>query len=70
MDNFIFGDVYHLNDVLTDRQRELITLVVLTANQDMSGISEHTKSVPLEPQATVNEKTRYNNGLEIQVNIK
>lgn len=44
MDNFIYGDVYHFNDVLTDRQRELITLVVLTANQDMSRISEHTKA--------------------------
>lgn len=111
MDNFIHGDVYHFNDVLTDRQRELITLVVLTANQDMSGILEHTKaalnvgvppveikeaiyqcapymgmskaamaldavnfafanvgiSVPLEPQSTVTEDTRYNDGLEIQV---
>ena len=44
MVNFIFGDVYHFNEMLTDRQRELITLVVLTANQDMSGISEHTKA--------------------------
>lgn len=111
MDNFIYGDVYHLNDMLTDRQRELITLVVLTANQDAKGIATHTKaalnvgvdpveikeaiyqcapymgvsrvtqalevvnttfaesgiSVPLEPQSTVNEATRYNDGLEIQV---
>lgn len=111
MDNFIYGDVYHLNDVLTDRQRELITLVVLTANQDAKGIASHTKaalhvgvnpveikeaiyqcapymgmsrvtqaleavnaslvdagiSVPLEQQSTVNEATRYNDGLEIQV---
>lgn len=44
MDNFIFGDVYNLNDALTDRLRELIALVVLTANQDERGLSAHTKA--------------------------
>ena len=44
MDNFIFGDVYNLNDVLTDRLRELIALVVLTANQDKCGLAAHTKA--------------------------
>lgn len=111
MDNFIYGDVYHFNDVLTDRQRELITLVVLAANQDLQGLADHTNAalrvgvkpveikeaiyqctpymglsrvtsalnsinkifakegitVPLEPQSTVIDDTRYSGGLEIQV---
>lgn len=111
MDKFIYGDVRNHTDVLTERLCELITIVVLTANQDMTGISDHTRAalrtgvspveikeavyqcvpymglskvtgvltainkvfeaegikLPLPAQSTVNEDTRYEAGLDIQV---
>lgn len=43
LDKFIFGEVYHQNGSLTERQRELINLVVFTVNQNQQEIAAHTK---------------------------
>lgn len=43
LDNFIFGEIYHFNDMLTDRERELINMVVFTTNQNYGEITEHTR---------------------------
>ena len=40
LNGFIFGDVFHHGD-LTDKLRELITLVVLTTNQSMEQLKAH-----------------------------
>ncbi|OLN26363.1 carboxymuconolactone decarboxylase family protein [Desulfosporosinus metallidurans] len=42
MNNFIFGDVFYRGK-LTDKQRELITLVVLTTNQTLGEVKVHVK---------------------------
>lgn len=41
LSRFIFGDVFH-QGVLTDKERELITLVVLTANGTTPQLAAHT----------------------------
>lgn len=111
LDKFIFGDIYHQNNKLTDKQRELINLVVFTTNQNQQEITAHTEvalrigvnpveikeavyqcapyigfskvlealssinrvfqesgvKLPLPSQNRVTEKTRYDEGLNIQV---
>lgn len=42
LNNFIFGDVFD-HGRLTDKQRELITLVVLTTNQTLEEVKVHVK---------------------------
>lgn len=42
LNNFIFGDVFY-HGKLTDKQRELITLVVLTTNQTLGEVKVHVK---------------------------
>lgn len=41
INNFIYGDVYHQNDLLDVRERELITLVSLTVNQSYGLLKQH-----------------------------
>jgi len=44
MNHFIYGDVYYQSELLTLRQRELITLVSLTANQSYSLLKLHVQA--------------------------
>ena len=41
MNNFIYGDVWNSDTILTDKQKELVTIVALVANQDPAGLTEH-----------------------------
>jgi 4-carboxymuconolactone decarboxylase len=41
INNFIYGDVYHNSDLLTLKERELITLVSLTAFQSYALLRQH-----------------------------
>lgn len=43
INNFIYGDIYNQNDLLDLRQRELITLVSLTANQSYDLLRQHVQ---------------------------
>ncbi|MAZ28717.1 MAG: 4-carboxymuconolactone decarboxylase [Cytophagaceae bacterium] len=43
LQKFIFGEVFHTG-VLTDRERELITIVVLTTQQTLPQLKAHTKA--------------------------
>ncbi len=43
LQKFIFGDVFH-SGVLNDRQRELITIVTLTAQQALPQLKAHTNA--------------------------
>ncbi|MBV6403447.1 MAG: carboxymuconolactone decarboxylase family protein [Flavobacteriales bacterium] len=43
LQQFIFGDVFH-SGVLNDRQRELITIVTLTAQQALPQLKAHTNA--------------------------
>lgn len=43
INNFIYGDVYNQSDLLDLRQRELITLVSLTANQSYDLLKQHVQ---------------------------
>lgn len=40
LNNFVFGEVF-FHGILTDKQRELITLVVLTTNQNLDQVRVH-----------------------------
>ena len=112
LSRFIFGDVFSQGD-LTDKMRELITLVVLAANQTQDQLSAHVFAalnigvapveikealyqcapyigfpktlnalnransvfekagitLPVESQKTVNEATRFDDGLKVQKSI-
>ncbi|MDO5115649.1 MAG: carboxymuconolactone decarboxylase family protein [Synergistaceae bacterium] len=43
MNNFVYGDIYQRGK-LTDRQRELITLSVMTTNQTLDELKAHVKA--------------------------
>jgi 4-carboxymuconolactone decarboxylase len=112
LQRFIFGEVFYQGE-LTDKQREMITLVVLTTNQTLPQLRAHVGaalntgltpveiketiyqsapyigfpkvlnalsvvnevfeekgiSLPVESQKTVDENTRFDKGLETQVEI-
>ena len=112
LNRFIFGEVFY-HGTLTDKLRELITLVVLTTNQTLEQLQAHVFaalnvgvspveikeavyqcvpylgfpkvlnainkvnevfkqmniSLPIESQKTVNEETRFDDGLNVQKSI-
>ncbi|NHM29921.1 carboxymuconolactone decarboxylase family protein [Neobacillus terrae] len=112
LSRFIFGEVFYQGN-LDDKQRELITLVVLTTNQTLPQLKAHVVAslnvgltpveikeavyqcapyigfpktlnainevnevfkamniaLPVESQKTVDEKTRFDKGLSVQVEI-
>lgn len=112
MNNFVYGDIYQRGR-LTDKQRELITLSVMTVNQTLDELKAHVKAslnigltpaeikeavyqcapyigfskalaaarrmneafreknvkLPVESQATVTERDRYEKGFQTQAAI-
>jgi 4-carboxymuconolactone decarboxylase len=112
LSRFIFGEVFYQGN-LDDKQRELITLIVLTTNQTLPQLKAHVAAalnvgltpveikeavyqctpyigfpktlnainevnevfkaknivLPIESQTTVDEETRFDKGLSVQVEI-
>ena len=56
LNRFIFGEVFYQGN-LTDKMRELITLVVLTTNQTLAQLKAHVWAAKIELQSVSSRST-------------